>query len=441
MTTTADLDCRQHAADPVARRLDHVLTLMHTQRGDPAAEVERLLADVPSCMPAHCLRAALVVRADDAGAVPALAASVAAIEQAGEHADARAHRHAAAARAWLAGDARLALVRYGAIVRDDPRDLAALLVANALDFRLGERRMLRDRPARVLRDWNAAMPGYASVLALHAFGLEENGSRRHAERVARQALALDPDHVGAIHALAHVMEMQGRAHEGIAFLAATEPAWRGGNALAVHLAWHRALFHLEQDDVAGALAVYDRRIACAGPCGIAALVDASALLWRLEVLDVDVGSRWRALADRWESQPLPSRRPFHAVHAMMAFAAARRAAGAASVLAAVDGDHAAGMLPEERLARPLCDAFLAFVRRDFARCVDRLARVRRVAHRCGGSLAQCDLIHLTFTEAALRARKAVLARELVAERTTRKPRSPLNRLLLMRARSTFAAAA
>jgi hypothetical protein len=59
-------------------------------------------------------------------------------------------------------------------------------------------------------------------------------------------------------------------------------------------------------------------------------------------------------------------------------------------------------------------------------------RVRHIAHRCGGSLAQCDLIHLTFTEAALRARRAHLARTLVAERTAQKPTSGLNRLLQQR---------
>ena len=52
--------------------------------------------------------------------------------------------------------------------------------------------------------------------------------------------------------------------------------------------------------------------------------------------------------------------------------------------------------------------------------------VRHIAHRCGGSLAQCDLIHLTFTEAALRARRARLARALVAERAAKKPGSRLN---------------
>ena len=46
--------------------------------------------------------------------------------------------------------------------------------------------------------------------------------------------------------------------------------------------------------------------------------------------------------------------------------------------------------------------------------------------------AQCDVIHLTLTEAALRARKARLARALVAARTARKPASRLNRLLQQR---------
>jgi len=54
--------------------------------------------------------------------------------------------------------------------------------------------------------------------------------------------------------------------------------------------------------------------------------------------------------------------------------------------------------------------------------------VRHIARRCGGSLAQCDVIHLTLTEAAVRARQAWFAGALVAERTARKP-GRLNRLL------------
>jgi hypothetical protein len=87
---------------------------------------------------------------------------------------------------------------------------------------------------------------------------------------------------------------------------------------------------------------------------------------------------------------------------------------------------------EDALAPLFCEALLAFSRSEYSACVDWLTRVRHIAHRCGGSLAQCDLIHLTFTEAALRAQKAHLARALVAERTAQKPASRLNKLLQQR---------
>jgi tetratricopeptide (TPR) repeat protein len=294
--------------------------------------------------------------------------------------------------------------------------------------------MLRDRVGRALRHWDASMPGYASILAMYAFGLEENGRYRRAEKVARRALALDPGHPGAIHALAHVLEMQGRAEEGLAFLAASEGSWAHGTGFSVHLAWHRALFHLDRDDPLSALGVYDERIAAADSASLAALADASALLWRLGLRGVDVSARWRVLADRWVAHALSGTRPFFAVHAVMAFAAAGRSVPAAHVIAALrpSARAASASHHDEALAQPLGEALLAFAGGDYATCIDRLARVRHLARRCGGSLAQCDLIHLTFTEAALRARKGGLARALVAERSGWKPSSRLNGLLARR---------
>jgi tetratricopeptide (TPR) repeat protein len=308
---------RLHAAEPATakvntdslRRCERALELLLTHRGNPSAEVDQVLADDPQCVLAHCLRAAIVVRADDADARSTLAASVAAIEAACPHMDDPARRHAAAARAWLEGAPALAVERYGAIVIERPRDILALAVALALDFRLGRRRMMRDRIAQVLPEWEAAVPGYASLLAMYAFALEENGQYRRAEKIARRALALDRRHPGAIHVVAHVMEMQGRAREGLAFLAATESAWVEGTGFSVHLAWHRALFHLDANNPESALATYDAQIANTRASDMSALADASALLWRLQLRNIEVSERWRLLADRWEMQTWPARGP------------------------------------------------------------------------------------------------------------------------------------
>ena len=423
------------AVPELLRRCEQALDLMLTHRGDPSSEVERVLAEDPSLVFAHCLRAALIVRADADAARPALAESLGVIEAACSDMNDPACRHAAAARAWLDGDSALAAERYGTIVVDQPRDVLALMVAHALDFRLGRRPMLRDRVAQVLPEWKPAMPGYASVLAMYAFGLEENGQYRRAEKLARRALTYDARHPGAIHVIAHVLEMQGRAREGLEFLAATEPAWVDGTIFSVHLAWHRALFHLDADDPDAALAVYDTMIAKGSGLDMSVLADASALLWRLRLRGIEVGERWRPLADRWEAHSLAGARPFYVVHALIAFASTGRSAATVVALQALrhaDPVGTALSLPEEALAQPLCEALLAFASGDYAGCVKSLTRVRHIAHRCGGSLAQCDLIHLTLTEAALRARKAQLARTLVAERAAQKPASRLNRRLQQR---------
>ena len=375
------------------------------------------------------------MRADDGAARSKLIASVTAIEAECPDTDDPARRHAAAARAWLDGDEALAAERYGAILIDWPRDILALAVAHALDFRLGERHMLRDRVAQVMPAWDDAVAGYASVLAMYAFGLEENGQYRRAEKTARRALVLDPQHPGAIHVLAHVMEMQGRAREGLEFLAATEPAWMDTTGLSVHLAWHRALFHLDANDPESALAVYDAQIANTRAPAMSELADASALLWRLQLLNVLVGERWQLLADSWQTQRLTGVRPFYVAHAMMALAAAGRTGAVQRVFNVLPHDEThdtSASHPEDALMLPFCKALLAFAYSDYVGCVEWLTRVHRIAHRCGGSLAQCDLIHLTLTEAAFRARKGNLARALVAERTAQKPASRLNRALQRR---------
>src|SRR3954453_5056861 len=141
-------------------RCEHALELLLTHRGNSSAEVERVLADDPQCVFAHCVNAALIVCADATGSRSLLTGSATAIEASCPDLHDPARRHAAAARAWLEGGAAAAVERYGAIVREWPDDILALQVAHALDFRLGPRQMLRDRLAQVLPKWELGMPGY-----------------------------------------------------------------------------------------------------------------------------------------------------------------------------------------------------------------------------------------------------------------------------------------
>jgi tetratricopeptide (TPR) repeat protein len=429
------IEMKKNAMNALAGYED-ALACLHASRGDALARIDDVLAHAPDFLAGHCLRAAALILAGDAPDRPRLGGSVRAIEQQWDRASDRERRHAFAARAALEGDERLALERYGDLLIDYPTDSLAVHVAHALDFRLGQREMLRDRVAQVLPDWNESMPGFGYILGMYAFGLEETGDYVQAEEFARRALKLDPAHAGATHVIAHVLEMQGRNREGIAWLESTRHIWQNNPGFAIHNAWHLALFHVDIDESHAALAIYDRALAPRPTSSTAALVDASALLWRLELRGINLRSRWHALAACWKQRPLAGQRAFSLMHAVMAFTAAGEAALAERASALLREDTAirtASATDDLKVAIPLADALRAFCRSDYAQAVERLNSVRAIANRCGGSLAQCDFIHLTLIEAALRSQRAQLARALVAERSARKPDSLLNWRLLARA--------
>ncbi|MFO1323427.1 MAG: tetratricopeptide repeat protein [Burkholderiales bacterium] len=420
--------------DPVSLEgFERALACLLRSDGNALPEIERTLARDPHFAAGHCLRAgALVLAGADASA--ALSASIAAIEH-GDAANERERRHAAAARRWRAGDVAGAARLYGELLRDHPRDRLALLVALGLDFRLGQREMLRDRVAAVLPDWRARDPEYGYLLGMHAFGLEETGDYDGALAAAHRSLALVPDNAAAIHVVAHVLEMKGPSDEGIAWLRGTQPIWAANAGYRIHLAWHLALCQLDADRVGDALATYDDLIAPRLGDGNG-LVDASALLWRLHLRGSGSQWRWREVAGLWMRRQALVHRAFDLVHAVMAFAASRQHGLARRLAKRLARDRmlrARSGTEELALAEPLVAAIMAFGRGDYDRAVESIARIRAAADRCGGSVAQCDLIHLTMLEAALRGHRQRLAQALAAERIVRKPASPLNRWLKARA--------
>jgi hypothetical protein len=399
-------------------------------QGDPLAGVERVLHAHPGHVPAHCLRAAILVTSCSEDARRRLARVLG--EAPLDRASPAQRRHLAAAGAWAQGEMKRAYRQYGDIAADDPLDALALRVAHVGDFQWGAEERLRDRVAAALPHWDERRHGLGQILAMHAFGLVESGDAAGAERAGRRALSLEPSSAGAVHAVAHVMEMQGRAADGIEWLRATAPVWHASPSYATHLWWHLALCHLDAVDTGSALRIHDARIAADDEADAPALVDATGLLWRLQLSGVDVGARWRTVADRWARRPLGGLRPFNDMHAVLAFAAAQRMRDAR------DATHAL----RERALRtpdlallidgtllPACDALIAYAEGRHGVAASRLAALCGRSRRCGGSLAQGDLLGLTLIDAALRDRRAGMARSLVEARIAHRPASTLDRLL------------
>ncbi|MGE4045325.1 MAG: tetratricopeptide repeat protein [Acetobacteraceae bacterium] len=401
---------------------------------DPVASVDAALAESPDFVMAHVLRAYLhLLGTEPPGIAVARDNHAQAVRLGGapwERAHVAAVGHLAAGRWHQAGRV------LEDIAIEDPLDILALQVGHQLDFFTGHSRMLRDRIVRAMPAWDRAMPAYHSVLGMLSFGLEETGAYREAEAYGRRGVELQPRDGWAQHAVAHVLEMQGRQRDGIAWMTATPDAWSRDSFFAVHNWWHVALYHLELGEPDQALALFDGPIHRGTSQVVLDMIDGAALLWRLHLRGIAVGDRWNAVADAWAPLATAGNYAFNDMHAMMAFVGAGRTREAAALLdtqrSAMERDDDNAAFTRE-VGHPATRAIQAFGDGDWAKAVDLLRPIRSIAHRFGGSHAQRDLLDLTLIEAAFRAEQTSLARALTAERLAWKPDSPLSRLFAKRA--------
>lgn len=402
--------------------------------GDPVGSVDRAISADPGFVMAHVFKGYLFGLATEREAMAVTqACHAAALPLA---ATPREQAHVAALGHLAEGRWHDAARLLEDIAIDNPLDVVALQVGHQIDFFTGNARMLRDRIGRALPSWQSGMPGYHAILGMQAFGLEEMGDYIRAESFGRQAIEIEPRDGWAQHAVAHVMEMQSRQRDGIAWMRANPEAWTKESFLQVHNWWHLALFHYDLGETDEVLKLYDGPIYGERSTLALNMVDASAILWRLYLGGVDVGDRWAALAANWAPKAGAGNYAFNDAHAMMAFVGAGLEAPAKILL---EAQHEAMRGSDDNAAftrdvgQPLTEGIKAFGEGNYSEAVRLIRPIRAIAHRFGGSHAQRDVIDLTLIEAALRAGDTALAWALTAERALVRPDSSLSALFSQRA--------
>lgn len=434
---TFDTSCRHEAAQ---QHFDNALDAFQTYRGNPIDHLERALAEEPDFLMAHLFRAIALALTSERRYLKDARASLEVAESLVAGANDREKALLHAVRPLLAGDWDDACRRFDRVLAEYPTDVLTLQAAHLLDFLRGDALNLRNRVARVLPRWSPSMPGYSFVLGFYAFGLEECNQYPEAEDAGRRAVELDPRDAWAVHAVTHVMEMQGRVAEGIEWLERRRGDWapRHGpaNEFAYHNWWHLALFYLDRGDSERALALLDEEIApWVGDVSMG-LLDVTSLLWRLRLLGVPVGDRFAALAQPWRAKldEEPGYYAFNDFHAALTFAAAgdRDALEAIRVAMrrAAETGTGSNRLMAAAVGVPLLDALVDYANERYRPAADRLIEVRDIAQRFGGSHAQRDLLTLLLVDAAQRAGDRATARYYLNERLTSKPSSGLGWRLL-----------
>ncbi len=394
-------------------------------RADTPLRLNALLAAEPDFGLAHCLKGYFALLSYKQANVPAAVEAASAARRLTARATAREQAHVAALDAWIGGDLDRAINVWEEILSAHPRDVLAFRLAHFNNFWLGRPGAMLASVERVLPKWSRNLPGYGTVLSCQCFALEECGQYGAAEPSGRAAVEIDPGDVWGTHAVAHIMEMQGRHAEGIAWLDELERHWQGGNNLLHHLWWHRALFHLERREFDAVLDLYDRRfrnlsslLTQAQPDLYIDVQNAASMLFRLHLLGIDVSDRWTEIADKAEARLGDCLSAFTLPHWMMALVAAGRLQSARRMLDAMrmfgEREGTVNRIVG-KVALPVCEAVMAHGRGDHPRAASLMWPVLDTIHELGGSHAQQDVLVQLFLHSAMKGGRAEDAR-LVLER-------------------------
>lgn len=273
-----------------------------------------------------------------------------------------------------------------------PADLCAIKWGQYHAFNLGDQAALLRfaERARIVHE------GAPYVHGMIAFALEQNHRLAEAEENGLLAAEIALDDAWAHHAVAHVMDTQGRHADGARWLDHCAHTWeRKGVFIRDHNWWHAALFRLGRGDHAGAVSIFDRKLWGAWPEFPQEQIGAVSMLWRLEMRGVDIGDRWAPVVEQARLRAGEHLFAFHDLHYLYALGRAGAPGEAERFLASIER-HAASLggragAAWSNAAVPCARAVLAFVRGDYEAAARGFDEASPALQSIGGSHAQRHL--------------------------------------------------
>ncbi|MCB1647250.1 MAG: tetratricopeptide repeat protein, partial [Pseudomonadales bacterium] len=279
-----------------------------------------------------------------------------------------------------------------------PRDILALRIAHYLHFYVGTDADMKASVSRAFDIWQPGDPYYGFILGMYSFGCEEAGDYATAETCGRQAVEINRDDIWAAHSVAHVLQMQSRFREGISWCGDLLPGWTDANNFVNHLHWHKALQHIGAGEPEAALNIYDTWLE--KPIADDFYLDvcnAAALLWRLEMLGLDVGNRWEAQREISARRACDDDLVFPTMHYLMAPIALGDEVAVDAALASLQHWASENTTQGEicqQVGLPLAEAMIEVRSGNRTEGATRIAAIADDIWKIGGSHAQRDLFSL-----------------------------------------------
>lgn len=386
--------------------------------GNDALAILNAIEADPRCAIAHAYAATVYLSHESSESRQKALPYLNAAKRYKDRANEREQLYISAIEAWWIGAIERAIAYHEEIARKYPRDLLSVQMGQYHYFYQGNKQGLLQIAEKVL----PANPENHYLHGMLAFGLEQCHRLDEAEAVGRLATQMNRNDPWAHHAVAHVMEMQGRIEEGITWMESLADTWENCNSmLYTHNWWHVALYYLENEAIEKVLELYDTHVwGRAWKESPKDQIGAISLLLRLELRGVNVDAQWQELATYLTDRIHEHSLPFQDLHYVYALSKAGQVGLTTKMLKSMQ-TYAKTTQPLiqrtwTEIVLPAARGMVAHARRDWEHAIALLRPTLPHLHAIGGSHAQRDLFEQVYLDAWLRAEQNYEALHLLERR-------------------------
>lgn len=307
------------------------------------------------------------------------------------------------------------------VLQQHPEDGFAAKLVHAIQFIIGDVKGMRSTLDKIIKSYSSDNPATSYIQGCYAFALEEAGDYKNAEKIGRQAFGQTNNDAWALHAVAHVYEMTNQVPAGIDWLQSNNSAWVHCNNFRFHCWWHLALFYLDRGQYDFVLSLYDSEIRYNKTDDYRDIANGASLLARLEIEQVDVGTRWEELAIASEKHTDDNCLVFADLHYMLSLTLGNHA-HTAKILATNAGNFAktgnsfmSNITNEVGIA--VMAGISAYKKQNYLTAFHHLSNAWPNLQKIGGSHAQRDVFVRLTIESAIRSGRADFAKNLITTRS------------------------
>ncbi len=316
-----------------------------------------------------------------------------------------------------------------------PKDLTAIKITEFLFYCKGQKYESK-RFLRLTSHCYHEHKDNPFFLAIHSFALELSGKYQESMQTVKQALEIQSENPWAHHTLSHLYMNKGLVQEGIRVLEHYAPSWQQfSHLIESHNLWHLALLYLENLDFEKTLQVYQRADWEHQSQLVSEEIDATALLWRLEMEEHHYPQLWQKLAEAIGDHANFGSTPFINAQLCYALKMGNQEKALEKALEKIE-NFTLEQIKEDRfvwkeVGLPLIYGSLAYADKDYGKVLKYFDPMISKVGCAGGSDAQIDLFYQTYLKSLIGNRRYQEAENLLHHMTQGRDLTKLERKWLV----------